>query len=103
MGKPGDGANRPDPQTNDIDRLLRRSERAKTPARSRSLEGDTDCDEKAAIYRGDLHQAHDSLLTNLKSHLIIRISKGQAIDGQPETNGGDYEDWGRARLQTGTT
>ena len=37
-------------------------------------------------------QAHDSLLTNLKSHLIIRISKGQTIDGEPETKGGGHTD-----------
>ncbi len=30
-------------------------------------------------------------MTNLKSHLIIRISKGQAIDGKRETNRRGYE------------
>src|SRR5262245_8606590 len=45
-------------------------------------------------------QARGPLLTNLKSYLIIRISKGQAADGKPETNGGDNEDWLCARLQT---
>src|SRR5436190_7856501 len=29
--------------------------------------------------------SHMPLLTNLKTHLIIRISKGQAIDGKRET------------------
>ena len=33
----------------------------------------------------------------------IKVSKGQAVDGKPETNGGDEKDWGRARLQTRTT
>jgi hypothetical protein len=32
-------------------------------------------------------QACDFPLSNLKSHLIIRISKGQAVDGKPETIG----------------
>ncbi len=38
---------------------------------------------------------------NLKSLLIIRISKGQAIDGKRETKGRVYEDWIRPGLQTG--
>jgi hypothetical protein len=32
-------------------------------------------------------------LANLKSHLIIRIAKGQAVDRKPETHGGDEKDW----------
>ena len=48
-------------------------------------------------------QARDFLLATLKSHLIIRTSKGQAADGKPETHGGDEEDWRRAHLQTRTT
>ena len=39
-------------------------------------------------------------LTNLKTHLIIRISKGQAARGKRETKGRATEDWIRARLQT---
>jgi hypothetical protein len=38
--------------------------------------------------------ARDYPLTNLKSPLIIRLSKGQAVDGKPETHGGDEKDWG---------
>jgi hypothetical protein len=32
--------------------------------------------------------SHILFLTNLKTHLIIRISKGQAIDGKRETKKG---------------
>jgi hypothetical protein len=39
-------------------------------------------------------------LTNLKTYLIIRISKGRAADGKPETQGRVYEDWVCARLQS---
>ncbi len=46
-------------------------------------------------------QAQCFSLTNLKTHLIIRISKGQAIDGKRETKGRVYEDWLRARLEAG--
>src|SRR5689334_10201727 len=41
------------------------------------------------------------LLTNLKTHLIIRISKGQAVDGKRETKGRAYEDRVCTCLQTG--
>src|SRR5258708_4690919 len=44
-----------------------------------------------------------SVLTILKTHLIIKISKRQAVDGKPETYGGVYEDWLCARLETGAT
>jgi hypothetical protein len=47
-------------------------------------------------------QARPRLLQNLKTYLIIRISKGQAANGKPETNGGDYEGWLCARLQKRT-
>src|SRR5258708_16291416 len=50
-----------------------------------------------------LPQARISLLTNLKTHLIIKVSKHQVVDGKPETYGGAYEDWLCARLQTGAT
>jgi len=42
-------------------------------------------------------------LTNLKTHLITRISKGQAVDGKRETKGRATNDWVSARLQTRTT
>ena len=35
--------------------------------------------------------SHKPLLTNLNTHLIIRISKGQAIDRKRETNGEQHE------------
>jgi hypothetical protein len=57
---------------------------------------------QCSAFRGrgaPLLQARDFLLENLKSQLIIRISKDQAIDEKPETHGGDEKDWGRARLQ----
>jgi len=42
-------------------------------------------------------QACNFPLTNLKTHLIIRISKGQGVDGKRETKGGGYEDRLRVR------
>ncbi len=43
------------------DRLLGLAQRAKTPARSPRRGGDTDCDEKAASYRGDLQASRDKM------------------------------------------
>ena len=37
---------------------------------------------------------------NLKTHLIIKISKGLAIDGKQETKGRAYENWLDACLKT---
>ena len=48
-------------------------------------------------------QARCLLLTNLKTYLITRISKHQAIDGKPEAYGGAYENRVCARLKTGAT
>ena len=42
-------------------------------------------------------------MTNLKTHLKIKISKRQTFDGKPETYGGAYEDWLRSRFQAGAT
>ena len=46
-------------------------------------------------------QACHFLLTNLKTHLRIKISKGLAIDGKRETKGRAYEIWPSACLTTG--
>ena len=44
-------------------------------------------------------QARHFPLTNLVTHLIIKISKGETIDEKRETKGRAYENWLRACLQ----